>query len=49
MTLEQRIYRALRRHMMPYRIWPDPKPDIYAAIRRAIKRHKALHGKDTSK
>lgn len=36
-TVEERVYRAIRRHMMPYRIWPDPKPTILKAIARALK------------
>lgn len=39
-SMEERIYRAVRRHMMPYRIFPDPKPTIIKAIKRAMAVHR---------
>ena len=37
LTTEERVYRALKPLMMPLRIWPDPKPQIIAAIRTALR------------
>jgi hypothetical protein len=34
---EERVYRAIRPLMLPYRIWPDPKPVILTAIREALR------------
>ena len=37
LTTEERVFRALKPLMMPLRIWPDPKAEILAAIRTALR------------